>query len=98
MTIFLQEPRPERISQMSFSKDLKPKHPPLMLSVGLSVRTEDIHGLKIVPTTEVAIAIGEVSGDPEKAFYGLPISMARDIAVRMHEMCDAADRLNQKVA
>lgn len=91
-TIFLPRPLPERIYQASFSKNLKPKHPPLMLSVGLCVRTEDIHGLKIVPTTELAISIGDVDGETEKTVYEVPISMARDLAARMIAMCDAAEK------
>lgn len=99
MTNFLPNPLPARVCELSFrSNGLELKHPPLMFSVGLHVKTEDIHGLKIVPQTRVAVAIGEVYGDKEKTFLDLDISMARDVARRMIEMCDAADRMNANAA
>lgn len=92
-TIFLPKPMPERIFQASFSSDLMPKHPLLTLSVGLSVRTEDLHGLKLAaPATMVAVAIGEVSGDQEKMVFDLDLKSARSIAKRMIQMCDAAEK------
>ena len=88
--MFLPEPRPERICKMSFSSAGSLERNS-MLSVGLTIVTHDVNGLKIVPETSVRFAIGEIPGDAEMSTYDVPIPFARDLAERIIEMCDAAD-------
>lgn len=98
-TILLPKPMPERIAQATFTPDIKPPKPLLILSVGLHVVTEDHMGCKIIPTTNVAVIIGEADvghdglfcGNTEKNVFDLGIGSARTLAQRMIEMCDAAE-------
>ena len=87
MSNFLPLPLPERICNMSY---LEPHKPQDMLSVGLQIITQS-GGLKIIPTKEVVFAIGK-TGNAEEHCFGVPISMARTLAARIMEFCDAADQ------
>ena len=89
---FLPEPRPEKICAMSwFPGGGSETHS--ILTIGLTVTTHTPSGLEIVPTKEIRFAIG-TKDDAESSSQNVPVSMARDLAERIIEMCDAAEEGN----
>lgn len=87
---FLDNPRPERVFRMALDESLKVFD---MLSIGAQVITKDPRGLDLIPHTQIVFAFGD-GDDPEKRVFGVPISMARDVAKRIVEMCDELEKSN----
>ena len=87
---FLSEPRPEKICALSWLPG-GGSETYSILTIGLTVTTYTPGGLKIVPTKEIRFAIGK-KDDEESSVQNVPISMARDLAARIIEMCDVAEK------
>ena len=87
MSKFLPEPLPERICDYSFSEPHKIQ---AMLSVGVRVLREDFLGMEIKPTPHITVALGKTD-DPLENTYDLSLRMARNLANRIIEMCNAVE-------
>lgn len=96
---FFPYPLTERVAHMHFGPKPLGWKAQDMLSIGLQRLTEDHSGLKIVPMHHIVIAIGEVrkGGNAEEKAFALNPSSTRDIAKRMLEMADEAEKLNALV-
>lgn len=81
MNDFLTEPRPEQYSTFGGNREL-------YLTVGLASITHDPSGLLIIPQVCLGIELGD-----EK--FDLSIRWARDLANKMLEWCDIADKMNE---
>ena len=92
MMEFLSDPRPERICNYSF---LDPHTPQDMLSVGVKVIERSHTGLKVIPHKEVVFAIGKTKNgkthDADERSFAMMTLHAREIALRIIEMCDIID-------
>lgn len=83
---FLPDPFPERIIKLGLAP-VNDQNP--MLSIGLQTITKSMDGLKVVPHKAVVFAMG-TQAEPEQQVFDVPLSMMRDIALRIIAMCDAA--------
>jgi hypothetical protein len=86
--MFWKTPYPETVYWL---KILDPKYVQPTLSIGVVTSRKDHLGYEIIPTNEISIAVGD-SSDLYKEIRNLPIKSARDIASRIIEMCDIAEK------
>lgn len=82
---FLADPRPERIAALDFPADGRDGKSGPLLTVGLKEITESIGGLKVTPHLAVVFAIDNAEVD-------IPLSWARDMAGKINEYCDFAEK------
>lgn len=80
MNDFLTEPRPEQYSTFGGRE--------LTLTVGLANITHSQSGLRLVDQVLPTIELGS-----EK--FDLPVHWARELAKKMLEWCDTADKMNE---
>lgn len=85
---FLEKPMPERI-QSVYMLDGEMRTLSI-LSIGVTLRTQDNRGLKIVPQKEVMFAIGD-NIDPERTTFSVDASSAKAIRDRLDEFIAACE-------
>jgi|SRR5580693_3969695 hypothetical protein len=83
---FLREPRPEHIVAFAGGAEV------CDFTIGVKLITHTRDGLKIIPTHYVIFALKNKNGEE---FVDLPSDTVRYLIPRLHEMCDAADKLNE---
>ena len=85
MNDFLSDPRPERYERLDGGDQR------LALTVGLARITHDRRGLEVLPhvTPMLAMTLGE---SEEK--FDLPVKWARELAHKILEWCDTAEKMN----
>ena len=71
--------------------------------VGLKILTDDGNGHEIIPTAQIVFAFGAVTGanhitENVEREFDLSPSMARDLAARLLEFCDSAEKIDKAAA
>lgn len=86
---FAAEPRANGISEIYFFGDERPTQIHRALTVGVVTTTRTNTGLRIIPVKEIGLEVVRKNG--ESIEMRIPVVMARGLAERIVEMCNAID-------